>query len=209
MISGLKAIRPRGQDRRFAPFLVPAMLALASLGLFSAAGGAQETAPSMPDKTVKPDRPEAGRDSEARPGESASPANEAWAREMRELERLAQENPGRAGQAKGPSGWSMGFWLAFIVALAGGSIWAIVKYKRRMAGDAEVDEMRIVSRRAIDPRNSVVILRARGRDYLLGLGPSGVSLLTMLPSAPPPAQAAAKTVAKPNGEVAGPPVSEP
>jgi flagellar biogenesis protein FliO len=149
---------------------------------------AQEaTSPAQGEGTKPEQAPPAADSAPGKPATQAPTAgtSEAWRKEMRELESQTQGEQGLGGREKSPSGWSMGFWLAFIVALAGAAIWATIRFRRRLAGKPDSNSMQIISRQAIDPKNSVVILRTRGRDYLLGVGPSGVSLLTLLPAPSP------------------------
>lgn len=162
------------------------LLVLLLAGVSVSLSAAEATVPVKSEEPSDPQATPSGKP-EIRPAdrEMTPGASEAWHEEMRELERQAQEEHAGGGRAKRPSGWSTGFWLAVLVALAGGAIWATIRFRQRLVARTDSNSMQIISRQAVDPKNSVIILRTRGRDYLLGVGPSGVSLLTLLPPAVP------------------------
>lgn len=76
-----------------------------------------------------------------------------------------------------PSGMFLGELL--VIALLGVCAWVVVYVLRRRKrdGGAPDDGLRIVGATALGPRERAVVLRARGRSFLLGVTANHVSLL--------------------------------
>jgi flagellar protein FliO/FliZ len=73
----------------------------------------------------------------------------------------------------------MGIWLALLIALLYLLAWGV----RRLglvpgARPGSPDAIRVLSRAALDPRKSILVVHVRDRVLVLGVTPSEISLLT-------------------------------
>ena len=73
----------------------------------------------------------------------------------------------------------MGFWLAVLL----GFLYVVAWGARRLglvagAKPGSPDAIRVLSRAAIDPRKSILVVHVRDRVLVLGVTPSEISLLT-------------------------------
>jgi flagellar protein FliO/FliZ len=82
-----------------------------------------------------------------------------------------------AAAAVEPSGMFLGELV--VIALLGVCAWVVVYVlrRRKREGGAPDDGLRIVGATALGPRERAVVLRARGRSFLLGVTATHVSLL--------------------------------
>jgi flagellar biogenesis protein FliO len=144
-------------------------------------------APAEEPSAAKPPPGEVREQKETRPsprpadGAEVPKPSEEWRRELQELERQADDAAHKEGGRPSTWGWASGLGLTVLVVVLAAAIWMVLRFRKRWEGSASPNDIQVLSRRALDPRNSVWVVRVRGRDYLLGLGPTGVSLLTMLP----------------------------
>lgn len=72
------------------------------------------------------------------------------------------------------------FSMLILCGLLGGAFWMIRRYKFKLTGMDEQSITTILSRTALDTKNVLMVVRVRGREFLLGVGQNGVSLIDEL-----------------------------
>jgi len=160
------------------------------------AHGAEEAptpkVPAAGEEKPREDTRAAPRNAKATEGPALS---EEWRREMEELQRETQENAPKERHKRETWDWTDSLKLVLLALLLAGGAWVVFRVRRGLGKGTSSDDVQVLSRKVVAPKNSLLVVRVRGRDYLLGEGPGGISLLTMLPqpveqpsnASPPPA----------------------
>ncbi len=131
--------------------------------------------------------PAAAADAEER---AATPYEQAIREAEREL--ATEADVGGNGAITSPASWGMKEWLGLVALLA--AVGLMVAMARRVRGlgfglrpgGAAGREMRVIDRLVLGRRESLIIVRLRGRDYWLSQSEESIRLLAELPPQTPP-----------------------
>ena len=80
----------------------------------------------------------------------------------------------------GPSGFQAFGSLVVVLGLALGSLWALKKYGRKHLPGAGGGRLKVAETLALGDRRYVSIIEAEGERFLIGLHPTGITLLSRL-----------------------------
>ncbi len=126
------------------------------------------------------------------PAQSLGDIPESWQQEISRLEKQAQapEKPAIGDYET----WSVRDIIVcvFVLGLIAAALFFLNRWRLRMEGvNGGGAEIVVLSRRWLDQRNALYVVRVRGKDYLLGAGQQGANLLTELPEGEKPEAPAA------------------
>jgi len=118
----------------------------------------------------------------AKDAENLKSRRDEWFAEMERLQK-AEGTDGKGESPQGIQFWTGGRALAAgVLLLVFGALYvAMYKVKAMAASGQGKDEIKILARKYIDPKNSLAIVRVRDFDYIMSIGQNGINLVTGIP----------------------------
>lgn len=91
-------------------------------------------------------------------------------------------HPIELAPASGSTSWSFRLLLVALVAAAGFAFWK--RRNTKQAGSAELPHVRVLGRSSVSMRGEVALIEAGGTRLVIGVTPSSITTLAVLPDAP-------------------------